>query len=127
MIAIINASCVAAVSTEKTEPMTNADSMSSDYKGNSESAKSDLTTKRFGVIYTVDYGYAVAPEHDPTALMPVAFADRELARQFDDFFSSENMSKIVGKRVLCDCSGETVVRNGKRLYLLERGRIFAEP
>lgn len=53
------------------------------------------------VSYDIEYGYTFDLAESDSRIFP-AIAETELPK-FDQFFSNENMARVAGKRIFCNC------------------------
>jgi hypothetical protein len=61
--------------------------------------------ERLLVGWELHYGYYLETLDGTRHVFP-EFRNEALRAKFDAFFSNENLSKMVGKRPLCKCTGE---------------------
>lgn len=80
----------------------------------------------FMVFWTIDYGYRLNPENDPNVVITPEFDNKDVVQKFDLFFSNENLSRNVGKRIYCDCVGERYQKDGRDYYKVREARLFAK-
>jgi hypothetical protein len=85
-----------------------------------------MTTDLFMVFWTIDYGYGLDTESDMEAVILPEFDNDDVLNKFDMFFSNENSSLIVGKRIFCECVGEWFEKNGIKSYRIHDARLFAK-
>lgn len=85
-----------------------------------------MTTERFMVFWTIDYGYRLNPDNDLDTIIIPEFESEDAAQKFDTFFSNENIDRRIGKRAYCDCVGERYERDGVNFYKIYEARLFAK-
>lgn len=78
----------------------------------------------FLVEYEMHYGYSVIKEDDLQKIMTPIFINKDDKRQFDNFFSQESLEKSTGKRIYCQCSGDSLERYGSVFYGIRNARLF---
>jgi hypothetical protein len=86
----------------------------------------NMTADRFMVFWTMDYGYRLNPDGDLDTVIVPEFESEDTLREFNAFFSNENLSLNVGKRIYCDCIGERFERDGAIFYKIREARLFAK-
>jgi hypothetical protein len=80
----------------------------------------------FMVSYEMHYGYSLIREGDLQASIIPILIDEEVIRKFDEFFSEENLSRNVGRRIYCKCVGESLERYGGVFYRIRDASLFAK-
>lgn len=79
----------------------------------------------FMVSYERHYGYSLNREHDLQESITPVFIDRDIKEKFDNFFSQENLARNVGKRIYCECTGDSLDRYGSVFYRIREARLYA--
>lgn len=79
----------------------------------------------FAVSYEMHHGYSLAAESgQPDSIVPILL-DKDVKGAFDQFFAQENLAGIVGKRIYCECVGDSLERDGGIFYSIRKARLFA--
>lgn len=86
----------------------------------------EMSSDRFMVFYTLDYGYRLNPENDLDTIITPEFDGPGVEQAFNQFFSVQNLGLNVGKKIYCDCVGERYVRGGEVFYKIREARLFAK-
>ena len=80
-------------------------------------------TAIFIVVWTMDYGYALYKPDDLDHQVIPEFANPNALQSFDSF-DYDNLHHI-GKRIVCDCTGETYVRDGVQFFRISSAQVHA--
>ena len=86
----------------------------------------NMTADRFMVFWTIDYGYRLNPDNDLDTVIVPEFESEDILREFNTFFSNDNLSLIVGKRIYCECVGERFEKDGAIFYKIREAHLFAK-
>ena len=86
---------------------------------------SGCRTERLLVSYNHHYGYSFYTDENLITPTPAEFGSEEVRRQFDRFFSSENLARHEGRRVYCDCVGERLRLDSRDVFRVVEARFLS--
>ncbi|HYD86004.1 MAG TPA: hypothetical protein VEA80_00875 [Vitreimonas sp.] len=86
----------------------------------------ESSSQLFLAFFSMDAGYTLSPVNDMNEVIVAEFEDENVLREFNEFFSNENLGRNVGKRVYCECAGNLSERAGGRFFTVREARLFAE-
>jgi hypothetical protein len=91
---------------------------------------SQVVTMRFAVVWLLEYGYRLydTPGADPSDLSYIVTPHfRGDARQaFDAFFATAKPSDLIGRRVLCECTGIEWQDLSRREFIVHKAALHVE-
>ena len=96
------------------------------YDGEDKYRAINMTSDRFMVFWTIDYGYRLNPDNDLGTIIIPEFESEDTLKVFNLFFSNENIGQRIGKRTYCDCVGERYERDGAIFYKIHEAHLFAK-
>lgn len=87
-------------------------------------SQNEITTVRFQVTYTTDYGYALYLDSDLNNTIELEFVSEKVEQDFDVHYRS--LLKASKTRIMCDCTGQLFKRDGVDVYRIMGAHLAPE-
>lgn len=79
----------------------------------------------FMIFHDIHYGYSLSREDElQNSIIPV-IVDKQVLKKFNDFFSEKSLLTNMGKRIYCECAGNSLNRYESTFYRIREARLFA--
>lgn len=89
-----------------------------------------VVTMRFAVVWLLEYGYQLydTPGADPSDLSYIVTPhfQGDARQTFDAFFTTARPSDLIGRRVLCECTGVEWKDLGRREFIVHKAALHVQ-
>lgn len=89
-----------------------------------------VVTMRFAVVWLLEYGYQLhdTPGADPSDLSYIVTPhfQGDARQAFDAFFTTARPSDLIGRRVLCECTGVEWKDLGRREFIVHKAALHVQ-
>lgn len=96
------------------------------FRDQNQCRECDYMSGVFMTSYEMHYGYSLNKEDESQESIIPIFTDASVEEKFDQFFSQENLAKNAGKKIYCECVGDSLERYGTVFYRIRKARLFAK-